>query len=150
MLHIHFVEIQSMHYRSETLIRQNLLLQVHQEKHSILYTEHKFFNFLKTAFEESPWMKIKKFKFKNNSNKEYHIDYVYWEYFLSGYVLKILCHQHYDESDFSKKSHGIYIIKNINCLEIDEKILDFNDIDIVTDLSAQINVSRYYYEKTSY
>ena len=93
--------------------------------------KHKFFNFLKTAFEESPWMKIKKFKFKNNSNKEYHIDYVYWEYFLSGYVLKILCHQHYDESDFSKKSHGIYIIKNINCLEIDEKILDFNDIEII-------------------
>lgn len=92
--------------------------------------KHKMFDFLRKAFEESPWLKIKKFKKKNDS-KEYHIDFIYWEYLINGYVLKILCHNHYDTNDYSKKSHGVYIIKDINCLEFLENILDINDIEII-------------------
>ncbi|MBR4316623.1 MAG: hypothetical protein IKP65_06655 [Alphaproteobacteria bacterium] len=93
--------------------------------------KHKFFNFLKTAFEESPWVKIQKFRFKDNPNKEYHIDYIYWEYVLDGYVLKILCHHHYDEHDFSKKSHAIFIIKNINCMENPVTMINLDEIEII-------------------
>lgn len=93
--------------------------------------KHKIFDFLRKAFKTSPWLKINKFKIKNTSDKEYHIDFIYWEYSLNGYVLKMLYHNHYDSNDYSKKSHGVRIIKNINCLELFDDILDINDVEII-------------------
>ena len=53
--------------------------------------KHKRFDFLRKAFEECPWSKIKKFRFID-TNKECFVDSIFWDFDCCGYVLKILYH----------------------------------------------------------
>ena len=99
--------------------------------------KHKIFNFLRKAFEECKWTEIKKFRFtKSDSNelevnKEYHVDCVYFDYECCGYVLKVLFHEHYDKDNPSAESHGVIVVKDINCLEPISYVVDMNNIEII-------------------
>lgn len=99
--------------------------------------KHEIFNFLRKAFEECKWTKIKKFKMKKSdsdefeANKEYHVDCVYFDYELCGYVLKVLYHEHYDKDNPSAESHGVIVVKDINCLEPINYVIDMNNIEIM-------------------
>lgn len=99
--------------------------------------KHKIFDFLRKSFEECEWTKIKKFKFVNSDsrdfeeNKELHVDCVYFDYECCGYVLKVLFHYHYDRNNYEKESHGVIVVKDINCLEPISYVVDMNNIEII-------------------
>ena len=78
---------------------------------------HKMFDFLRKAFEQCPWGNtIKKFKYKNNPDREYHVDCIYWDYHLCGYILCALIHYHINNEP-NHKSHATIIVKNVNCID---------------------------------
>lgn len=77
--------------------------------------DHKIFDFLRKAFENSPWRKIK--RFKTNWGREFHVDELIWDYQKCGYVLNLKIHYHYDPDDLEKISERIITVQDINCLE---------------------------------
>lgn len=69
---------------------------------------------------------LKKFRFKDFPNNEQYVDGIYWDYFVSGYVLMIT--YHHLEND--NASHNILLIKDINSLE-SEEWFDIKNIEII-------------------
>lgn len=96
--------------------------------------KHKIFDFLRKAFEECEWFKVKKFKFID-SQKEFsrekggcYVTSIYWDYEFCGYVLKIL---YYFINERNEKEYGILAVKDVNCLEPDQFIYDIKNIEIL-------------------
>ena len=94
---------------------------------------HKIFDFLRKAFEESIWFKATKFQFINC--KEYYtkkgicyIKSLYWDYELSGYVLRVL---YYHINEHNEKEYHILTVKDINSLEPINFIFDEKCIKIL-------------------
>ena len=93
--------------------------------------KHKMFNFLRKAFKKSPWFTIKKFKFKH-WNDEQIVENFYWEYVCCGYVLKV---RYYNVSPDGEKIYGIMAVKDVNCIEPMENIIDMSEIVVVEKIS---------------
>ena len=89
----------------------------------------KVFDFLRKAFEECEWCKVKKFHFKD-STVTFYVDGVYFKHFSTGYVLIMRYHNVYFNG-----THDYYnsIIKNVSRLDnIEDKISPRID-DVVID-----------------
>lgn len=93
--------------------------------------KHKIYDFLRKAFEECEWKNIKKFRFKDFSNNEQHVDGIYWDYFVSGYVLIMMYHHHLENGN---ASHSILLIKDINSIE-PEECFDIKNIEIIETIN---------------
>ena len=90
----------------------------------------KIYDFLRKAFEECEWKNIKKFRFKGELI-EHHVDYIFYEFSCGGFMLCLLYHEHYDNNDYSRESHGVINIKNISSFQEDAFITGLNDIEIL-------------------
>jgi hypothetical protein len=93
--------------------------------------KHKFYDFLRKAFEECKWKNIKKFRFKDFPNIEQHVDGIYWDYFISGYVLMLMYHDHLENGN---TFHDILLIEDINSLE-PEECFDIKNIEIIETIN---------------
>jgi hypothetical protein len=93
--------------------------------------KHKRFDFLRKAFEECPWSKIKKFRFID-TNKECFVDSVFWDFDCCGYVLKIL--YHFPASPDFDDVYSIATVKDINCIEPIDYVFDMNLIEILEEI----------------
>jgi hypothetical protein len=93
----------------------------------------KVYDFLRKAFEECEWNNVKKFRFKDEvyGMVEYHVDYIFYEFSCGGFLLCLLYHQHYDDNDYSRESHGILTIKNISSFNENVFITGVNDVEIL-------------------
>jgi hypothetical protein len=79
--------------------------------------KHKMFDFLRKAFEECEWTKIKKFKYKN-SDTIYFIHTIFWQYLNCGYILKAYYYNIENlENNVNYKKFHIIHVKDVNLLE---------------------------------
>ena len=93
--------------------------------------KHKRFDFLRKAFEECPWSKIKKFRFID-TNTECFVDSVFWDYECCGYVLEIL--YHFTASPDFDDVYSIATVKDINCIEPIDYVFDMNLIEVLEEI----------------
>ena len=93
----------------------------------------KVYDFLRKAFEECEWNNVKKFRFKDEvyGMVEYHVDYIFYELIENANTKIMLSHNHYDNNDYSRESHGIINIKNISSFKEDVFITGLNDVEIL-------------------
>ena len=76
--------------------------------------------------------------FLENLIKNCASDYILFNLFIGfliyeccGYVLKVLFHCHCDKNNYEKESHGVIVVKDINCLEPISYVVDMNNIEII-------------------
>lgn len=91
--------------------------------------KYKIFDFLRKAFDECEWSKIKKFKFKGNVVENF-VDTIYWDYELCGYVLRVK--YSYKDPDYPQYMlSDILTVKDVNCLDPICYVVDMNNIEII-------------------
>lgn len=89
--------------------------------------KHKIFDFLRKAFEECEWTKIKSFKFKNQEEGIQYVDAVYFDFMRTGYILNVLYHSVLDNG---KESHQVRAVKNVSSLE-DWIVTSINEVEVI-------------------
>jgi hypothetical protein len=93
---------------------------------------YKIFDFLRKAFEESPWNKIKKFKFVGKDT-EYYVNTLYWDHDGDGYVLRLNFFKLIDIGTGYKHQNEIITVKDVNCITPVKNIIDMNQIIILEE-----------------
>jgi hypothetical protein len=115
-------------YKDKSVFQLNydLYNQINHPKHKQEYTlddlKHPMYNRIREAYYQSPWHKIRKFKYKNNLCTCTGITFVYD----SGFVLRL----NYQYVNDDKCINYYRYIKNINSLKY-LKLLKLKDIEVV-------------------
>lgn len=91
--------------------------------------KYKVFDFLRKAFEECEWSKIKKFRFKGNT-VENVVNAIYWDYELCGYVLRVK-YSYKDPETPEYTLSDIFTVKDVNCLDPICYLVNMNNIEVI-------------------